>query len=132
MCSVGVPTHEYSRIAEAYVHLSNVPPAARDPEHLSAARNMTMSTRAYTRIVLRLRAQAEREAADATAAKSAGPPVPPKKRITSNGYASSRSSLSRTSSRALSPTSGYSHSQSHALAAALPVVGSAFRSPLFK
>ncbi|KAF8123374.1 hypothetical protein K438DRAFT_2003524 [Mycena galopus ATCC 62051] len=125
MRGVGVPTHEYSRVAEAYVHLFNVPPAAWDPEHLSAARNITMSTRAYTRVVLRLRAQAEREAADAAAAKAAGPPVPPKKRITNNGP-------SRTSSRAPSSTSGYSHSQSHASAAAPPAVGAAFRSPLFR
>ncbi|KAF8217874.1 hypothetical protein K438DRAFT_2038089 [Mycena galopus ATCC 62051] len=64
--------------------------------------------------------------------KAAGPPVPPKKRSTSNGYASSRSSPSRTSSRAPSPNSGYSHSQSDTSNAAPPVVGAAFHSPLFR
>ncbi|KAJ7233871.1 hypothetical protein B0H12DRAFT_1143444 [Mycena haematopus] len=132
MRGVSIPTHEYSRVAETYVQSFNVPPAARDAEHLAAARNMTMSARAYTRVVLRLRAQAEREAANATAAKAAGPPLPPKKRITSNGYASSRSSPSnrsspsRASSRAPSPNSSYS--QPHASA---PATGATFRSPLF-
>ncbi|KAF7377616.1 hypothetical protein MSAN_00184400 [Mycena sanguinolenta] len=129
MRGVGIPTHEYSRVANTYVQSFNVPPAARDPEHLTAARNMTSSARAYTRVVLRLRAQAEREAADAAAAKAAGPPVPSKKRITSNGYASNRSSPSRASSRAPSPNSGYS--QPHASAPATGGSGAAFRSPLF-
>ncbi|KAJ7773531.1 hypothetical protein B0H14DRAFT_3095998 [Mycena olivaceomarginata] len=120
MRGVSVPTHEYARVAETYVQSFSIPPDDRDPAHLSAARNLTMSTRAYTRVVLRLRAQAEREAADAAAAKAANPPAPSKKRITSNGYASSRSSPSRTSR----------HSQpNHASA---PAVGPAFRSPLFR
>ncbi|KAJ6466858.1 hypothetical protein C8R45DRAFT_838951 [Mycena sanguinolenta] len=130
MRGVGIPTHEFSRVAEMYVQSFNVPPAARDPEYLTAARNMTTSARAYTRVVLRLRAQAEREAADATAAKAAGPPVPLKKRITSNGYASSRSSPSRASSRAPSPNSGHSHP--HTLpSTATGGSGAASRSPLF-
>ncbi|KAJ7319048.1 hypothetical protein DFH08DRAFT_714178 [Mycena albidolilacea] len=128
MRGVSVPTHEYARVAETYVQSFSIPPDARDPAHLSAARNLTMSTRAYTRVVLRLRAQAEHEAADAAAAKAANPPAPSKKRITSNGYASSRSSPSRTSSRAPSPNSGHSQ-PNHASA---PVVGTAFRSPLFR
>lgn len=128
MRGVSVPTHEYARVAETYVQSFSIPPDDRDPAHLSAARNLTMSTRAYTRVVLRLRAQAEREAADAAAAKAANPPAPSKKRITSNGYASSRSSPSRTSSRAPSPNSGHSQ-PNHASA---PAVGTAFRSPLFR
>ncbi|KAJ7868830.1 hypothetical protein B0H13DRAFT_2558192 [Mycena leptocephala] len=125
MRGVGLPTHEYSRVAEGYVQSFSLPPAARDPAHLAGARNLTMSTRAYTRVVLRLRAQAEREASDTAAAKAASPPSAAKKRLTSNGYASSRSSPSRTSSRAPSPTSG--HSQPHSTAP-----GTAFRSPLFR
>ncbi|KAJ7176688.1 hypothetical protein C8R46DRAFT_889987 [Mycena filopes] len=138
MRGVCLPTHEYSRVAEMYVQSFGVPPAQRDPEHLSGARNLTMSTRAYTRVVLRLRAQAEREASEAAALKassSAPPPVPSKKRITSSGYASSRSSPSRTSSRAPSPnSSSYSVGQSaqsppHSRPSA---PGTAFRSPLFR
>ncbi|KAJ7901571.1 hypothetical protein B0H13DRAFT_1621883 [Mycena leptocephala] len=125
MRGVGLPTHEYSRVAEGYVQSFSLPPAARDPAHLAGARNLTMSARAYTRVVLRLRAQAEREASDTAAAKAASPPSAAKKRFTSNGYASSRSSTSRTSSRAPSPTSG--HSQPHSTAP-----GTAFRSPLFR
>ncbi|KAK7052252.1 hypothetical protein R3P38DRAFT_2685050 [Favolaschia claudopus] len=121
MRGVSLPTHEYARVAETYVQSFSIPPAARDPSHLASARNLTMSTRAYTRVVLRLRAQAEREAADVAAAKAAGPPVPPKKQRISNGYASNRSSPSRTSSRAPSPTSGHGHQAS-----------TTFRSPLFR
>jgi hypothetical protein len=125
MRGVCLPTHEYGRVAEAYVQSFSVPPAARDPAHLTEARNMTMSTRAYTRVVLRLRAQAEREANDAAALKAS---LPATKRMAPNGYASSRSSPSRASSRAPSPNSGHSQQlQSHPSAP-----GTAFRSPLFR
>ncbi|KAJ7768263.1 hypothetical protein B0H16DRAFT_1308140 [Mycena metata] len=140
MRGVSLPTHEYSRVAEMYVQSFGVPPDARDPTHLSGARNLTMSTRAYTRVVLRLRAQAEREASDAAALKALGaapPPVPSKKRIASNGYASSRSSPSRTSSRAPSPNSsshsnGHQSGSGHAQQARPSAPGTAFRSPLFR
>ncbi|KAJ6551379.1 hypothetical protein B0H19DRAFT_1157416 [Mycena capillaripes] len=127
MRGVSIPTHEYSRVAETYVQSFNVPSAERDPEHLAAARNLTMSTRAYTRVVLRLRAQAEREASDAAALKAASPPPAGRKRIISNGYASNRSSPSRTSSRAPSPNFGHTQQPSHSSAP-----GTAFRSPLFR
>ncbi|KAJ6504144.1 hypothetical protein C8R47DRAFT_968573 [Mycena vitilis] len=128
MRGVSTPTHEYSRVAEKYVQSFNLPPQERDPALHAAARNLTMSTRAYTRVVLRLRAQAEREASDAAALKSASPPPAARKRITSSGYASSRSSPSRASaasSRAPSPNSGHSHPHPS-------TSGTAFRSPLFR
>ncbi|CAK5274200.1 unnamed protein product [Mycena citricolor] len=123
MRGVSLPSHEYSRVADAYVQSFNLPPDVRDPVHLTMARSLTSSTRAYTRVVLRLRAQAEREASDAAALKYS---MPPPRRIVSNGYSSSRSSPSRTSSRAPSPTPfGGSH-HSH------PGHAAPFRSPLFK
>ncbi|KAJ7678135.1 hypothetical protein DFH06DRAFT_976080 [Mycena polygramma] len=128
MRGVSTPTHEYSRVAEKYVQSFNLPPPERDPSHHAAARNLTMSARAYTRVVLRLRAQAEREASDAAALKSASPPPAARKRITSSGYASSRSSPSRASaasSRAPSPNSGHAHPHPS-------TTGTAFRSPLFR
>ncbi|KAJ6598451.1 hypothetical protein DFH09DRAFT_903664 [Mycena vulgaris] len=132
MRGVCLPTHEYGRVAEAYVQSFSVPPAARDPAHHADARNMTTSTRAYTRVVLRLRAQAEREASDAAALKASAPPPPPK-RITSNGYASNRSSPSRPSSRAPSPNlSSYSNGHSQQLHSRPSAPGTAFRSPLFR
>ncbi|KAJ7604646.1 hypothetical protein FB45DRAFT_768469 [Roridomyces roridus] len=135
MRGVSLPTHEYSRVAEAYVQSFSLPMAARDPGLLAEARNLTMSTRAYTRVVLRLRAQAEREASDAAMLRAALPP-PPSKRAT-NGYASNRSSPSRASSRAPSPNSAYSHGQhsqqSHGQhSPAGLVAGPASRSPLFR
>ncbi|KAJ7472342.1 hypothetical protein B0H11DRAFT_1729530 [Mycena galericulata] len=128
MRGVSLPTHEYSRVAEAYVQSFSVPPAARDPALLVEARNLTMSTRAYTRVVLRLRAQAEREASEAAVLKASSPPTAAKR--INNGYASSRSSPSRTSSRAPSPNSSYGHSQqAHPQSTA---AAPAFRSPLFR
>ncbi|KAJ7182724.1 hypothetical protein C8R43DRAFT_868742 [Mycena crocata] len=129
MRGVCLPTHNYARAAEAYVHSFTVPPAARDPAHLSDARNLTTSTRAYTRVVLRLRAQAEREANEAAVLKASSPPTSAK-RVAASGYASSRSSPSRTSSRAPSPNSSFSHSQQqHSQPSS---AGNTFRSPLFR
>ncbi|KAJ7100662.1 hypothetical protein B0H15DRAFT_770397 [Mycena belliarum] len=127
MRGVSLPTHEFARVAEAYVQSFSVPPAARDPGQLADARNLTMSCRAYTRVVLRLRAQAEREASDSAALKAAAPPPPPKK--FGNGYSSNRSSPSRTSSRAPSPSSTGHSQQQHSRPSA---PGTAFRSPLFR
>ncbi|KAJ6611183.1 hypothetical protein B0H10DRAFT_2057288 [Mycena sp. CBHHK59/15] len=131
MRGVCIPTHEYARAAETYVQSFNVPPAARDPAHLIVARNLTASTRAYSRIILRLRAQAEREARDSAASKAAHPPTAAT-RIPAYGYASSRSSPSRASSRAPSPNSSFSHGHSQHQLQARPSAGTAFRSPLFR
>ncbi|KAJ7054101.1 hypothetical protein C8F01DRAFT_1163924 [Mycena amicta] len=129
MRGVCVPSHEHARIADEYVQSFNLPPGARDSSILSQARNLTMSTRAYTRVVLRLRAQAEREASEAAALRASLPPPSTKKRFTSNGYASSRSSPSRPSSRAPSPNSLYSGANGHSQ----PSTGVlTFRSPLFR
>ncbi|KAG6836729.1 hypothetical protein H0H93_004392 [Arthromyces matolae] len=94
MRGVSTPTHEYARIAALYNHSLFVHPSHRDQSLYDTVRQLAASCRAYTRVVLRLRAQAEKEAA---IARSRG--------ALRNG--------SRPSSRAPSPT--FSHSnQSHA------------------
>ncbi|KAF7313847.1 hypothetical protein HMN09_00542200 [Mycena chlorophos] len=128
MRGVTLPSHEHARIADEYVQSFNLPPDARNPTTLTLARNLTMSTRAYTRVVLRLRAQAEREASEAAANKTI---APPKKRWTTNGYASNRSSPSRGSSRPPSPGSVYSAPGHQATFQNTPG-GLTFRSPLFR
>jgi hypothetical protein len=62
MRGVSTPTHEYARIAGMYVHSLTIHPNHRDPSLINIVRILTASTRAYTRVVLRLRAQAEKEA----------------------------------------------------------------------
>jgi hypothetical protein len=52
MRGVSLPIYHYSHTAEAWLH-------SKDPNLQDAVRNATASTRAYTRVVLRLRAQAE-------------------------------------------------------------------------
>lgn len=55
MHCVSLPTHEYARLARAYLEKGKNAPG---PDVLSLA----LTTRAYTKVVLRLRAQAEAEA----------------------------------------------------------------------
>lgn len=55
MLSVSMPTHNYARLARAYLEK---PTGKQGPDVLSLA----LTTRAYTKVVLRLRAQAESEA----------------------------------------------------------------------
>ncbi|KAH6909800.1 hypothetical protein BKA70DRAFT_1274841 [Coprinopsis sp. MPI-PUGE-AT-0042] len=119
MRGVSTPSHEYARVARMYVHSLTVHPSVRDTSLDYTLRGMTTSTRAYTRVVLRLRAQAEKESAtsSATPPRSASVPPPPPSASGaakaangySNGYGPARS-MSRPSSRAPSPTmSNYSH-----------------------
>jgi hypothetical protein len=58
-----LPTHEYGRISNQYVQSMSVHPHARNPASLDTVRTLTASTWAYTRVVLSLRAQAEKEQA---------------------------------------------------------------------
>lgn len=101
MRGVSTPTHEYNRVADMYVHSLKIHPSHRDPSLNDLVRQLTASTRAYTRVVLRLRAQAEKETSIAVAmAKSRGDYNTP-----------ARGWTSRASSRAPSPSrSSYSHS----------------------
>lgn len=116
MRGVSTPTHEYSRVAELYVHSLGVHPSHRDPALYDNVHQLAASARAYTRVVLRLRAQAEKEAA-VTRAKGG-----------------------RTPSRAPSPTmsSTFSHSNQsytsplHLTTSQITGAGAAFNSPLFR
>ncbi|KAJ7590939.1 hypothetical protein C8J56DRAFT_782229 [Mycena floridula] len=68
MRGVSIPTHEYSRVAEAYIPLMDAHPSRRDPD--GDVSNLTAAARAFTRVVLRLRVQAEKESAVASSATS--------------------------------------------------------------
>lgn len=137
MRGVSTPTHEYARIAGLYVQSLSIHPNNRDPNVLDTVRALTAAARAYTRVVLRLRAQAEKELAVYNAS------------IRKNNVYATRSPgpTSRNSSRAPSPTYSsfsHSHSQHHLpqppsqqhspqLPHAVPQAqGITFRSPLFK
>ena len=62
MRGVSIPTHEHARIAHAYLQSLSVADMADDVRALGQAiEQLTASARAYTRVVLRLRAQAESE-----------------------------------------------------------------------
>ncbi|KAG6910350.1 hypothetical protein DXG01_011419 [Tephrocybe rancida] len=61
MRGVSTPTHEYARIAALYNHSLYVHPSHRDLSLYDTVRHLAASTRAYTRVVLRLRAQGEKE-----------------------------------------------------------------------
>lgn len=129
MRGVSAPIHEYARVADAYIQNLSIHPSSRDPAVMEAARNFTSSTRAYTRVVLRLRLQAEKES-DTRTSHSGPPPS------RGNGQpATSRSTPSRASSRAGSPTfSSFSHSH-HGPTINPPrpaTPSNGFRSPLFR
>lgn len=71
MRGVSIPTHQYAELAEAFLASADeVPPA---PGRNNPIRLMASSTRAYSKLVLRLRAQAELEAARH---RQNTPPVP--------------------------------------------------------
>ncbi|KAG6830608.1 hypothetical protein H0H87_007551 [Tephrocybe sp. NHM501043] len=118
MRGVSTPTHEYARIAALYNHSLFVHPSHRDQSLYDTVRHLAASTRAYTRVVLRLRAQGEKEVA---IARARGP----------------LRSGSRPQSRASSPTfshSNHSHgsvqnSQYQPPSRISPVT---FQSPLFR
>ncbi|KAK2463982.1 hypothetical protein APHAL10511_004033 [Amanita phalloides] len=115
MYGVSTPNHEYARVANLYVKSLTLPPAQRDPALYDTVGRLTAATRAYSRMVLRLRAQAEKDAASRTVIPVSG----------RNGY-------SRPPSRASSPThSTFSHGHSQPTHPPFtPGIG--FRSPLFR
>ena len=132
MRGVSTPTHEYARVAGMYVHSLTVHPSHRDPALLDTVQILTASTRAYTRVVLRLRAQAEKEAILAQQSRGLLTTIKP-----SSFPSSPRGGAqSRVSSRAPSPTTS-SHSHSHNGHVVAPTSTSSqtsqtFRSPLFR
>ncbi|KAF5334160.1 hypothetical protein D9758_014815 [Tetrapyrgos nigripes] len=56
-----VPIHEYTRIAESYLKQQKMPQAKRDSDVLQSAVLLRDATRAYNRVLLRIRAQAEKD-----------------------------------------------------------------------
>lgn len=60
MRGVSLPTHEYARIADSYVQArASAVSKEERVKHTDQARAMSFATRAYSRIIVRLRAQAE-------------------------------------------------------------------------
>ena len=60
MRGVSLPTHEYARISDGYLQArASTTPKEEKARHNEQARTMSFATRAYSRIVVRLRAQAE-------------------------------------------------------------------------
>ncbi|KAF8178942.1 hypothetical protein BJ912DRAFT_855925 [Pholiota molesta] len=141
MRGVSTPTHEYARVAAMHVHSLSIHPNHRDPSLVETVRALTSSTRAYSRVILRLRAQAEKEASVHSAPQSQV--LPPPSYTTLPGKAnfspSRPGTASRVSSRAPSPTTSmYSYSQqgnSHpptTLYQSASQTSLTFRSPLFR
>ncbi|KAI0067038.1 hypothetical protein BV25DRAFT_1820201 [Artomyces pyxidatus] len=148
MKGVSLPTHQYAHTAAAVL---STPPT---PEQHDLTRSLKKATRAFTRVVLRLRAHAEAEAEQIAAFRRAMP-LPPSNGNSrhhssagpppswSTGAASAppaRRALSRQTSRAPSPTgSTWSHNTSqvhlplslHDRREPSPSF-SRFRSPLFR
>ncbi|KAG1758793.1 hypothetical protein EDD22DRAFT_783475 [Suillus occidentalis] len=121
MRGVSMPTHQYAQLAEAYLQARIPTPgplAGRPKPQIPDIVSLAMTTRAYTRVVMRLRAQAESEAR-AFARSHVSPVSSPR-----DGHGQVvRSSSSRTPS----PTSLYSHGKSSVSSAK-----GAFRSPLVR
>ncbi|KAI9573044.1 hypothetical protein HD554DRAFT_2202374 [Boletus coccyginus] len=126
-----MPAYQYARLSVAYLqaHMANgVAPTTSDAPDILA---LALTTRAYTRVVLRLRAQAESEA-----------------RYLQTLVATETSQVKNTSrpgtrqqsvsSRAPSPTSSYSHSRNHSHGksdrspSTLSPGVSKFKSPLYR
>ncbi|KAF9788126.1 hypothetical protein BJ322DRAFT_607200 [Thelephora terrestris] len=101
MRGVSLPTHEYARIADSFLQ-ARASAVSKEERmmHTDQARSMTFATRAYSRIIVRLRAQAEAVMAlgGAVAKLSSGPAM------------GSRTHVSSSSSRAPSPSSQDRHS----------------------
>ena len=140
MRGVSIPTHEYARTSTTYVHSLRLPTTHRDPSVRQTVQRMVASTRAYTRVLLRLRAQTEKEASVQSSTQTQASSTQGAR----GGYLSPPSrggTPSRPSSRAPSPTaSHYSNSNSSAYHGALPgamhpgnsQTNLPFRSPLFR
>jgi hypothetical protein len=132
MRGVSIPTHSYAAIANSWLR-SNSSVEARTMQQL------TFASRAFTRVVLRLRAQAEAEATHVARIVASMPPSPvsmgPRTRTLSNSsqrlpakWGGSQSSLnSRAGSRAPSPSS-----QTRGKGPSSAVPTKTFHSPLFR
>jgi hypothetical protein len=137
-----------------HVHSLTIHPNHRDPSLAETVQSLTAATRAYTRVLLRLRAQAEKEASIQQAQPPSAPatpsaPSPINGRGGNGNFSPARpgaGSASRVSSRAPSPTtssnSHYYHNAaamnsnvnitSAAAQASSSQTNLTFRSPLFR
>ncbi|KAF9238269.1 hypothetical protein BU15DRAFT_75423 [Melanogaster broomeanus] len=102
MRGVSMPTHQYARLATAYLHPNG---GEREDQSISASPDilsLAFTTRAYTRVVLRLRAQAESEARHVARLQAAerNQTTTPSRPTTRNGHRQPSAS-----SRAPSPSS---------------------------
>ena len=131
MRGVSTPTHEYARVAGMYAHSLTIHPNHRDPSLIDIVRTLTASTRAYTRVILRLRAQAEKEAILVQQSRGLGITMKPSNLYNNNRPSSPvlRSSHSRVSSRAPSPTTSNGAASSRPSTEHTSLM---FRSPLFR
>lgn len=100
MRGVSLPTHEYARIADSYLQArASAVSKEERVRHTEQARAMSFATRAYSRIIVRLRAQAEAVMAygGVISKLPSGPAIGSRTHI--------RRGLSTSSSRAPSPSS---------------------------
>lgn len=121
-----MPVHHYARLSAAYLQPNGPNRTAETPDILTLA----LTTRAYTRVVLRLRTQAESEARYLRTLQSTEPAQP-----RNNFHPGTR--RPSVSSRAPSPTTSNSHSHNHSNEKAernnsFSSQVSKFRSPLYR
>ena len=135
MRGVSIPTHEYARLSELVLQARSTDPHERDETVFEREMELVYATRAYNRVLLRLRAQAEKEASNPSMSSMS----PSSYKAT--GSQSPRYPGSQPSSRAPSPTrSSFSHHHGNGSGYNQPVPplpnfsapSSAGRSPLFR
>ena len=126
-----MPTHQYGRLSAAYLQpqmASRDAPTTSDAPDILA---LALTTRAYTRVVLRLRAEAESEARYLKTVWMA-------KSVQNTNASRPGTRQQSVSSRAPSPTSSYSHSRNHShgkndrSSSTLSPGASKFKSPLYR
>jgi hypothetical protein len=124
-----MPTYQYGQLAEAYLQPRIKNPGDTIPQ-VPDILALAMTTRAYTRVVMRLRAQAESEAR--VVARAHVSPVGSMSRSSSRAGTRDKHAvvLSRVSSRAPSPAS--SSANSHGRPSTSSSSRTTFRSPLVK
>ncbi|KAL0581549.1 hypothetical protein V5O48_000478 [Marasmius crinis-equi] len=134
MRGVSLPTHEYARASELILHNRGLHPSQRDESVSEKETQLVLATRAYNRVLLRLRAQAEKEASNPSASA-----MSPSSFKHAGGNSPRMYPASQPSSRAPSPTrSSFSHSHGHGHNQPIPPLptintpSSAGRSPLFR
>jgi len=131
MRGVSTPTHECARAATSYIQCLRIHPNHRDPLIGETVHRLAASTRAYNRVLLRLRAQAEKEPSIQNAPPTSFAQGGRNFTSTTRG-----GNTSRASSRAPSPTL-YSSPPGNGylpgvMQTSLSQTSLAFKSPLFR